>query len=134
VHEKLNDLHNPRWTLIRITNLPGCVQMSPLTLIEAWRYLSIAPNCPFSLRLDPPYIGSRNSHSCYGKITFFSGMWQAKILVWEEHTASLYLQTLKWPQRFRPQRQDISTRIHGITSQKTARRCTSLCSQSKIKF
>ena len=45
------------------------VQMSPLTLIEAWQYLSIAPNYPFSLCLDPPYIGSWNSHSCYDKIT-----------------------------------------------------------------
>lgn len=34
------------------------VQMSPLTLIEAWRYLSIAPNCPFSLGVDPSYIAS----------------------------------------------------------------------------
>lgn len=30
------------------------VQMSPLTLIEAWRYRSIAPNFSFSLFLDPP--------------------------------------------------------------------------------
>jgi len=68
MHEKWNDLHNPRWTLIRITNLPE--KCADVTTYSNWS-VAVAPNCPFSLCLDPAYIGSRNSHSCYDKITIF---------------------------------------------------------------